>query len=94
MIDNPELAVVNAASRALKIHKKAPNLPVEDIIKKIMPFLAADEMTEKAKIAAIAAVNGVIKLRRQDKTLAERQIIEKFVKENRGLINELKEEEI
>ena len=58
MIDEIEIAIVNAASRALKIHEKASHLPTENIIKKIMPFLERDEMSKGAKIAAVAAING------------------------------------
>jgi len=81
MIYEIEIAVANAVDRALKINKKAPHLEVSEIIKKILPFLNADEMNQESKIAAIAAVNGVIKLRRSNKILGDREIIERILKE-------------
>ena len=79
MINEKEVAIVNASSRALKIIKKASDMPVEEIIQRLMPFLS--DMNEEAKIAAIAAINGIVKMRR-DKTynnLTDRKLIEKFV---------------
>jgi hypothetical protein len=88
MIKEIEIAIVNAANRALKMYSKAPNLSTEETIKKIMPFLEGDDMNEKAKVAAIAAVNGVLKIKRQHKELLDREIIEKFLKENKAALDE------
>jgi hypothetical protein len=82
-----EVAAVNSASLALKINKKAPHLELEDIIKKVLPFVSADELSQDAKIAAIAAVNGVVKLRRSNKILSDREIIERVLKELKASLN-------
>jgi len=76
-----ELAIVSASNMALKINKKAPHLQVEDIIKKVIPFVSADKISQESKIAAIAGVNGVIKLRRSNKILSDREVIERTLKE-------------
>lgn len=89
MIKEIEIAVVNSASKALKIYKKAPNLSIEEIIKKVILFLQADDMNQKAKIAAIAAVNGAIKLKKQHKELLDREIIERFLREYKANLSEL-----
>jgi hypothetical protein len=90
MIKEIEIAIVNSANRALKIMKKAPHLQVEEIIKKLLPFFEAEGMSEEAKIAAVAAINGVINLRRVHRELGDREIIERFMREYKKTFNDLK----
>jgi len=80
-IKDHEVAMVNSSSFALKILKKAPHLQIEEIIKKVLPFIEAERMSPELEISAIAAVNASIKLRREHKELSDREIIERTVKE-------------
>ena len=75
MIKDAQVAIVNAASLALKIYKKVPDMPIEEIIKKIIPFLEAEKVEETAEIAAISAVNGVVKLKKrpENKDITDRK---------------------
>ena len=80
-IKDNEVAMVHASSFALKILKKVPHLQSEEIIKKVLPFIEAEKMSQELEIFAIAAVNGVIKMRHEHNDLSDREIIERVVRE-------------
>lgn len=80
MINDAEIAIVSAASKALELLKKDPYMPIEEIIKIVMLHVNA---SSNAKIQAIAAVNGVVKIRREDRTMTDRQIVQQAVSDYR-----------
>lgn len=84
VIKDAEIAMVAAAHKALELYKKDPNIETEEVIKIVMKSIDANT---NSKIPAVAAVNGVLRLKRQSPSISDKQIIERFVSENRGLID-------
>jgi len=82
MIKDKEVAMVAAGHRALEILKLKPTIPVEEIIQEVIPSLIAKT---DVKIAAIAAITGVVKLKREKSDLSDRQAIQNFINSSKIL---------
>jgi len=80
MIKEKEVAMVNAASKALEFFNKNPFVEVSEIIQYVMQSLNTDI---ESKIQAVSAVNAVVKLKRENLGLSDRQIIQMFLSENK-----------
>jgi hypothetical protein len=76
-IKESEVAMVNAASTALKILNKDSLKSTEEIIQEVVSLVRAKT---EAKIAAISAADQVIKMKRQNPSLSDREAIERAVK--------------
>ena len=76
MIKDREIAMVNAASKALEIMDNSPDADTEDIIKYVMASLDAPS---ELKIQGIAAANEIIKMRRAYRELTDKQVLQLFV---------------
>ena len=76
MIKDREIAMVNAASKALEIMNQSPMADSEDIIKYVMASLSAPP---EIKIQGVAAANEIIKLRRARQDLSDKQVLQLFV---------------
>lgn len=76
MIDDIEVAIVSAASKALQLLNKDPYMSFEEIIQNVMRSIDA---SSDIKIKAIAAVNDIVKMRRQFKNLSDKQIIQNYI---------------
>lgn len=76
MIEDIEIAIVSAASKALELLNKDPYVSFEEIIQNVMRSIDANS---DIKIKAIAAVNDIVKMRRQFKNLSDKQIIQNYI---------------
>jgi hypothetical protein len=76
MINDGEIAIVSAVSKALQLLDNDPSMPTEEIIKMVMKSVEAGA---EAKIHAVAAVNEAIKIKRQFSNFATKQIIQQAV---------------
>ena len=77
-IKESEVAMVSAASAALKILNKDETKTTEEIIQEVVSLVRAKT---DAKIASISAANQAIKIKRQNPEFGDREIIERAVKE-------------
>ena len=84
MIKDTEIAIVYAASKALELLAKDPYISAEEIIPLVMISLDANA---DAKIMAVAAINGVVRMRREFKDLGDKQVIQKYIDEFRKNTN-------
>jgi len=91
MIKDKEVAIVSAGHRALEILKREPTMPVEEVIQKVMSSLFAQT---DVKIAAIAGVNAIVKLKRQNPDRSDKQVIQEFISSSKKLEQVEEEEEI
>lgn len=80
MIKDAEVAIVNASSRTLELLRRHPNITPEEIIKKVMKHVNAEQ---ESKISAISAVTNTIKLKKIEKDLADKKIIQLIVNDYR-----------
>ena len=80
--------MVSAASKALELYEKNPNVEIEEAIKIVLNTLDA---TRESKIPAVAAVNGVLKMKRASPGISDKQIIQKFISDNKGLAEPIDE---
>ena len=93
MIKNAELAMVNAATFALDYQEKKSNADVDEIIKKYMVSPGSDIKNE-LKIYSIAAINEVLKLKRDriNRGKTNKQLIQMFVNSLPEFYRKIKDE--
>ena len=84
MIEDKEIAIISAASKALELMEKNPHVEVEEIIKIVMGNLDAKS---EEKIPAIAAIDAVVKLKRENLNMGNKQIIQKLLDNYRARNN-------
>ncbi len=80
MIKNGEIAMVNAATYALKAQDRNPGASTEDVIKHFLQD-SSQGMKSEIKIYAIAAINEVLKLKKDriNRGKTDKQLIQMFV---------------
>ena len=76
MIKDKEVAIVSSSSKALEVLDITPNVSVEDLIKKLVPVI---EVKEEYKLVVIASINESYKLKKKEKNLSKKQIIQKVL---------------
>jgi hypothetical protein len=91
MIKDKEVAMVSAGHKALEILEKDPTLPIEEIIQKVMSHIFAKP---DVKIVAISAVNSIVKLKRKNPDMSDKQVIQEFISTSKKLEQAEEEEEI
>jgi hypothetical protein len=80
-----EVVMIAAASRALEIKVKHPSWEYEEILPEVIRSLEYDEPRgdTEAKINAVAAVDKILKLRRENPKLTNKQLVQKLVDDSR-----------
>lgn len=82
MIKDKEIAMVAAGHKALEILKIKPTIPVEEIIQEVILEIVAKT---DVKIAAIAAINSVVKIKREHPERSDREAIQEFINNSKIL---------
>jgi len=84
-----KITIVNFAIKALDEFKKNPELISEDIIKKLINKIEAED---NLKFACISAMNRAIKYKQEKPRTKDKVIIERIMKEADEIIESVKEE--
>lgn len=75
-IKDPKIAMTSAAAKALDYIKSNRFYEPEEVLKHVMKDIDA---TPSAKISAIAAANEAIKLKRENITMTDKQIMQQVM---------------
>lgn len=84
-----KILIVNSAIKALDEYKKNPELISEDIIKKLINEIEAEN---NLKFACISAMNRAIKYKQEKPKTRDKVIIERIMKESEDIIKSVREE--
>lgn len=76
MKNEEKFVMINAASKALDYKNKHPFSSTEEIIKKVIGDIEAEQ---EIKILAVASANEVLSIRAENLKLSNKQIMQKFV---------------
>lgn len=81
-----ELVIINAASKTLELYSKFSQFSNEEIIKKVISQLDLSKLSKDSKLVAIPTISLALKLKKLNKNLTDKQIIQKVLGEKNNLI--------
>ena len=91
MIKHSEIAMVNAASYALKYQDKNPGADIEEIIQKVIENLDNLGTERSVKVFGIAAASEILKLKKENKHKTNKQILQMFINNSKGFVDKVNE---
>ncbi len=90
MIENSEIAMINAASYALDYQDKNTDADAEEIIQKVIENLDNLETKKNLKIFGIAAASEILKLKKENKHKTDKQLLQMFVNNSKSFAEKIK----
>lgn len=88
---NPQVFMVNTASKALEYQNERPHAEIEEIMKHIILSLGSENKTD-LKIFGIAAANEVLKMKRAFPQLSDKEILQRLTNNIPRIIESASEE--
>lgn len=87
MKEEQRLAMIGAATKTLDYLKFKPFAELEDVIKHIVTSSNFSRRKEELKVLEVASANHIIKIKRGNLSISDREIMEDFMKEMEAILN-------